>query len=50
MQILGGVIIAVGVVLLVGNVTGFLVTFPFAGYITIVVGGMVMKMGKKQEE
>ncbi len=47
MGILGGVIIAIGAVLWLGNVFGFFHTFPLAGYLTMAVGGLVMKSGKK---
>jgi hypothetical protein len=47
MQILGGVIIAAGAFLWLGNVFHFFPTFPLAGYLTMLAGGAVMKIGKK---
>lgn len=47
MQILGGLIIALGFFLVLGNIFHFFPTFPFAGYLTVVAGGMVSRMGKK---
>lgn len=47
-SILGIVIVAAGVFLWVGNVSRLFPTFPLAGYVTIVVGGIVFRAGKKQ--
>jgi hypothetical protein len=40
-QVVGGIVIVIGVVLLLGNWTGLLRTFPFAGWITIFIGGAI---------
>ena len=44
---LGAVVFAAGVVLWCGNVFGFFRTFPFAGYLTALVGVVLYKAGKK---
>jgi len=44
---LGATIFAAGAVLWCGNVFGFFVTFPFAGYLTLLVGGFTFRAGKK---
>ncbi|MDB5289303.1 MAG: hypothetical protein JWL69_544 [Phycisphaerales bacterium] len=44
-KIFGGLIVAAGIFLWCGNVFGFFRTFPLAGYLTIVIGGVVMKAG-----
>lgn len=43
----GGLIFALGVVLYMGNRTGFLVTFPLAGFITMGIGGALIGLGRK---
>ncbi len=43
MHQIGGVIFAVGLGLLVGNLTGLFKTFPFAGGITMLIGGAMMR-------
>ncbi len=45
MKVIGGIIFAVGVGLFVGNVSHQFVTFPLAGWITMAIGGMVMRSG-----
>lgn len=45
-KIIGVLIIVVGIVLWCGNVFGFLPTFPLAGYLTILIGGVIMKAGQ----
>ncbi len=47
MQILGYVVIALGALIWCGNVFHFFPTFPLAGYITMFVGGIIVKKGKK---
>jgi hypothetical protein len=44
---LGALIFAAGAVLWCGNVFGFFVTFPFAGYLTLLIGGATFKAGQK---
>jgi len=38
-----------GIFLWCGNVFGFFRTFPFAGYLTLVIGGITYKAGQKIE-
>jgi hypothetical protein len=45
-RIIGGVVVAAGIFLWCGNVFRFFPTFPLAGYLTILVGGIIMKSGK----
>jgi len=45
---LGGLIVAVGIFLFCGNIFRFFPTFPFAGYITIAIGGAIFGAGKKR--
>ncbi len=44
----GGLIFVVGVGLFIGNVTGMFISFPFAGYITMAVGGAIAGAGYKK--
>lgn len=44
----GALIVVVGVALWLGNMTGKFPTFPYAGYITIGIGGAIFAFGKKQ--
>ncbi len=44
---LGAVIFAAGAFLWCGNVFGFFVTFPFAGYLTALIGAGTYKAGRK---
>jgi hypothetical protein len=44
----GGVIFALGVFLFCGNVFRFFPTVPFAGYITMAIGGALFRFGQKQ--
>jgi len=46
-KILGGAVIAVGAVLWCGNVFRFFPTFPLAGYLTMALGGVIMKAGNR---
>ncbi|MFI5302042.1 MAG: hypothetical protein ACHREM_28460 [Polyangiales bacterium] len=46
---LGGLIFVVGILLWCGNVFAFFRSFPFAGYITMAIGGAIFSFGKKQE-
>jgi hypothetical protein len=45
-QIVGGCIIVLGVILLLGNITGIMPTFPFAGFLATIVGALVSRLGK----
>jgi hypothetical protein len=44
--VLGSLIIVVGLGLFLGNITGLFPTFPFAGYLTIGLGGLVLSAGR----
>jgi len=44
---LGAVVFAAGVFLWCGNVFGFFVTFPLAGYLTALAGAATFKAGKR---
>ncbi len=44
-QIFGGIVCVVGAFLWLGNVFRFFPTFPFAGYITFLVGGAIWRAG-----
>ena len=46
-QLVGGIVVIAGVGLLIGNMTGFFPTFPFAGFITMTVGGFIAGAGQK---
>lgn len=41
---IGLVIFVLGILLLLGNVTGLFPTFPFAGFITMAIGGWVSRL------
>lgn len=45
LSLLGAGIFLLGVFLWCGNVFGFFRTFPFAGYVTILIGGAVWRAG-----
>ncbi|HWX18709.1 MAG TPA: hypothetical protein VN578_02270 [Candidatus Binatia bacterium] len=44
---LGALIFVAGAFFWCGNVFGFFVTFPFAGYLTLLLGGAIFKAGQK---
>lgn len=46
-QIIGGIIVVVGIGLWIGNMTGVFPTFPFAGILTIIVGSVIAGSGQK---
>ena len=46
-QIIGGLIVVVGIGLWIGNMTGVFPTFPFAGILTIIVGSVIAGSGQK---
>jgi hypothetical protein len=46
-SMLGTVVIVVGAGLWIGNVTRMFPTFPLAGYLTMAVGGIIVKAGKR---
>ena len=43
----GVIVIVIGAGLWIGNVTHAFPTFPLAGYLTMVVGGIIVKTGNK---
>jgi hypothetical protein len=45
MKILGVLVFVAGVGLFVGNVSRVFPTFPLAGYITMAIGGAIMRAG-----
>jgi hypothetical protein len=44
--IIGGAVVALGIVLLLGNITGVFPTFPFAGFITLMIGSSILGAGR----
>ena len=46
MQIAGGVVVLVGIALIIGNVTGAAPTFAYAGFLTTLVGGLLVGAGR----
>jgi hypothetical protein len=47
--LLGGVVFLAGIFLFLGNVLGFFPTFPGVGYITIMIGGAIWRVGSNME-
>jgi len=41
---IGAVISFIGLILLIGNISGWWPSFPYAGFLTIGLGGLVMKI------
>jgi hypothetical protein len=48
LQGVGGLVIALGGFLWWGNMSGHFRSFPFAGYITMAIGGAIFSFGKKK--
>src|SRR3974377_1065684 len=46
-SIFGVLVIALGIFLWIGNVSRMFPTIPLAGYITIVIGGVIYRAGNK---
>ena len=44
MQAVGVIFLIVGFILLIGNVTSWWPSFPYAGFITMSIGGLVMRV------
>ncbi len=44
---IGAIIFFVGMILVIGNITGWWLTFPFAGFFTMLFGGFIMKLAKE---
>jgi hypothetical protein len=47
--LLGGLIFLAGIFLFLGNFLGFFPTFTGAGYITIMIGGAIWRVGSNME-
>jgi hypothetical protein len=45
LKILGGIVLVLGIGLFIGNVSGAYRTFPGAGWITIAIGGVMLRAG-----
>jgi hypothetical protein len=45
MKIVGYIVFAAGIFIFCGNVFGFFRTFPLAGYLTMALGGFLIKKG-----
>lgn len=43
---IGVIILLIGMILLVGNITGWWPTFSYAGFFTMLFGGMITKFAK----
>jgi hypothetical protein len=41
-KVIGGIVVAIGFALLIGNITGAFPTFPGAGFLTIIIGYAIM--------
>jgi hypothetical protein len=46
-SLLGGVVIALGICLFIGNITRIFPTFPLAGWLTIAIGGAIFRAGNR---
>lgn len=46
--LLGGIVTVAGVLLLIGNISGFFPTFPYAGFLTMLAGGAISSLGGSQ--
>lgn len=49
-KIFGYVVVAIGGILVFGNVTGAFSTFPYAGFIAMMIGGGLITYGQKLEQ
>jgi hypothetical protein len=45
MQVIGVIVLVAGIALFIGNVSGAFPTFPGLGWITIAIGGVIMRSG-----
>ena len=50
MRFLGVLIFIIGIILFILNVTGVNPTIPFAGFITMIIGGVVYSAGKQRKK
>jgi hypothetical protein len=48
-KVVGYLLIVVGVILWIGNARGWLVTFPFAGLLTVVLGAGLLALARFRE-
>jgi hypothetical protein len=44
--IIGGLILLVGIILFIGNVSGLFPSYPYAGFITMSLGSIIIKIAK----
>ena len=44
-KVLGAIVLVAGIGLFIGNVSGGFRTFPGAGYLTIALGGVMLRAG-----
>jgi hypothetical protein len=42
---IGAIVTIFGIFLIIGNMTGFFPTFPFAGFIVTLIGGAIYRKG-----
>ena len=45
MKVIGLLVLVVGIGLFIGNISGAFPTFPGLGWITIAIGGVIMRAG-----
>ncbi len=50
LALVGGLVTVLGIFLMIGNMTGLFPTFPMAGYITIVIGGLIAGAAKTKKK
>jgi hypothetical protein len=44
-EVIGIMVVVLGFILMFGNMTGLFPTFPFAGFILMLIGGGISKLG-----
>jgi hypothetical protein len=49
MQALGSVLFIIGIGLFIGNITDLFPTFPFAGFISMTIGGLLFGVGARTD-
>lgn len=49
LSIVGAIVLLLGLFLFIGNVTSIFPTFPLAGYLTVVIGGAMCRVGRTQQ-
>jgi hypothetical protein len=45
MKAIGAIVTIIGILLILGNITRLFPTFPFAGFIVTLIGGMIYRKG-----